>query len=155
MATMNVVVISSSAESGRLQQRLRTVAVPMLCVEDGQYQNQGMTSASGKFNTNTLDILPGAAALVGTLSGTVTIGTMAASEAGGWGTPAATALKGATVSGNANQVVVFGYASGAQMSGLVAPAKRAGFAIREPLAAHLTDDGKRLFDSLLTWLLEP
>jgi hypothetical protein len=155
VAMMNLIVISSSAESGQLQQRLRTIAVPILCVEDGQYQNQGMATASGKFDSNVIDVLPGASELVGTLSGSVTIGTMAASEAGGWGTPAASALKGATVPGNAERVIVFGYASGAQMAGLVAPAKRAGFAIREPLAANLTADGKQLFDSLLTWLLRP
>ena len=39
---------------------------------------------------------------------------------------------------NANRFAIFGYAKGDQMVGLVAPARRAAFAIRETLAANLT-----------------
>jgi hypothetical protein len=37
--------------------------------------------------------------------------------------------------------------------GMVAPAKRAAFAIRETLAANLSSDGIKLFDAVLNWVL--
>lgn len=158
VAAMNLVVISSSAESAPLGTRLRDVAVPMLCVENGQYRNQGMTgSTRGTHWDETtgqtgVAIVPGAAELVGTLTGNVTISSVAGPL--GWGVPGPAALIGATVAGNANQAAVFGYAKGAQMVGMVAPARRAGFAIREALAANLNADGKKLFDSTLAWVLQ-
>jgi hypothetical protein len=154
---MGLVVISSSAESSPLGTKLRDVPVPILCVENGQYRNQGMTgTASSQFGAATgqsaVVVLPDAAALVGTFTGTVTI---SGSGELGWGIPAASALKGATIVGNAQQVAIFGYATGAQMVGMTAPAKRAGFAIREAMAASLNEDGKKLFDSVLSWVVAP
>ena len=45
VAGADLIVISSSAESGNLGTRLRDVAIPIFCVENGQYPNQGMTAA--------------------------------------------------------------------------------------------------------------
>ena len=45
VAGVDLIVISSSAESGNLGTRLRDVAIPIFCVENGQYPNQGMTPA--------------------------------------------------------------------------------------------------------------
>jgi hypothetical protein len=154
---MGLIVISSSAESSPLGTKLRDVPVPILCVENGQYRNQGMTGRSSSdwgaaTGQTAVAVLSGAAALVGPSTGNVTI---SGSGDLGWGIPAATALKGATIVGNANQVVIFGYTTGSQMVGMAAPAKRAGFAIREAMAASLNDDGKALFDSVLTWVIAP
>ena len=71
----------------------------------------------------------------------------------GWGIPGPAALRGATVAGDPNRFAIFGYDTGAQMVGMVAPAKRAAFAIRETLAANLSSDGSKLFDALLNWVL--
>ena len=86
------------------------------------------------------------------MTGTTTI----SSKAGelGWGTPAPAALIGATMPGAANHAVVFGYDQGAQMATMTAPARRAGFAIREGLAANLNADGLKLFDAILAWVSE-
>jgi hypothetical protein len=56
--------------------------------------------------------------------------------------------------GNPERVVIFGYEKGAQMVNMVAPARRAGFAIREDLAANLNPDGVRLFDAILAWVMK-
>ena len=152
---MALIVISSSAESGPLGTKLRDVAVPILCVENGQYRNQNMTQPDdwgAEDGQTAVAIVDGAPELVGEFTGNVVI---SGSGELGWGIPAATAIKGATIVGNAEQAVIFGYTAGSQMVGMTAPARRAGFAIREAMAASLNDDGKKLFDSVLTWVLQP
>lgn len=145
----DLVVISSSAESGPLQAKLKDIPIPVLCVEDAEFTKMGMASAGDHAAGITQVVIVGGP-LVGTASGTLTI----SSKTGelGWATPAASALKGATLPGDGNKLVVFGYEKGAQMTSLVAPARRAGFAIREQLAANLNADGIKLFDSILEWV---
>lgn len=153
VADGDLVVISSSAESGPLQAKLKGIAVPVLCIEDAEYTMMGMASMGNHdANISTVVIAMAGGPLVGDETGTVTI----AGKPGdlGWGTPAATALVGATMPGNTGHAAIFGYAKGAQMSGMVAPAKRAGFAIREALAAGLSADGIKLFDAILKWVTQ-
>jgi hypothetical protein len=153
VADGDLVVISSSAESAPLQAKLKDIAVPVLCIEDAEYTKMGMASMGNHdANISTVVIATAGSPLVGDETGTVTI----ASKPGdlGWGTPAATALVGATMPGNTGHAAIFGYAKGAQMSGMVAPAKRAGFAIREALAAGLSADGIKLFDAILKWVTQ-
>lgn len=154
---LDLVVISSSAESGPLGNKLRDIPIPVLCIENGEYPLMALTGTT--LNTNygqitaqsKVQIISGSV-LVASLSGAVTVSNVAGDF--GWGIPGAGALKGATVAGNANQFAVFGYEKGAQMVGMVAPARRAAFAIRETMAANLSTDGKALFDALLDWVLK-
>jgi hypothetical protein len=145
----DLVVISSSAESGPLQAKLKDIPIPVLCVEDAEFTKMGMASA-GDHTAGITQVVIVGGPLVGTASGTLTISTKAGEL--GWATPAASAIKGATLPGDGNKLVVFGYEKGAQMTSLVAPARRAGFAIREQLAANLNADGIKLFDSILEWV---
>jgi hypothetical protein len=147
----HLVVISSSAESGPLQDKLKDIPIPVLCVEDAEFTKMGMASA-GDHTAGISDVAIVGGPLVGTASGTLSI----SSKPGelGWGTPAASALKGATLPGNQDRLVVFGYEKGAQMTSMAAPARRAGFAIREQLAANLNADGLKLFDSILEWVTQ-
>jgi hypothetical protein len=157
VAGVDLVVISSSAESGPLGSKLRDVAIPVLCIENGEYPLMGMTGTTlntdyGMLATQTaVQIAVAGNPLVGALSGSVTI----SSKAGdfGWGIPGSAAIKGAALVGNAGRSAIFAYDKGAQMVGMVAPAKRAAFAIRETLAANLSSDGIKLFDALLDWEL--
>lgn len=148
----DLVVISSSAESAPLKAKLKDIAIPTFVIEDAEFSMMGMAS-SGNHDSGVSQVVIASAGspLVGTETGTVTI----ASKPGdlGWGTPAATALVGATMPGNPAHAAIFGYEKGAQMSGMAAPAKRAGFAIREALAAGLNADGIKLFDAILEWLM--
>jgi len=151
VAGSDLVVISSSAESGPLQDKLKDVPIPVLCVEDAEFTKMGMASAGDhEAGINQVVIVGGP--LVGMASGTLAI----SSKPGelGWGTPSASAIKGATLSGNPARLVVFGYEKGAQMTSMAAPARRAGFAIREQLAANLNPDGIKLFDSILEWVIQ-
>lgn len=157
VAGMDLVVISSSAESGPLAAKMRDVAIPVLCIENGEYALMGMTPATlntdyGMVAAQTqVQITTAGNPLVGTLTGTVTISSVAGDF--GWGIPAAAAIKGASLPGNPNRAVIFGYAKGDQMVSMAAPARRAAFAIRETLAANLTADGMKLFDAVLNWVL--
>jgi hypothetical protein len=148
-----LVVISSSAESGPLQAKLKDITIPVLCVEDAEFKLMGMASSGGHdAGISQMVVSTAGSPLLGSLSGTVKI----ASQAGelGWGTPAAAALKAATMPGDPSHVVVFGYEKGAQMATMVAPARRAGFAIREALAANLSADGIKAFDAILDWVMQ-
>jgi hypothetical protein len=154
VAGADLVVISSSAESAPLQAKLKDIAIPTLVVEDAEFSKMGMASMGNHdAGVSQVVIAAGGSALVGDATGMVTI----AAKAGelGWGTPAATAKIGATMPGNPAHAAIFGYEKGAMMSGMAAPARRAGFAIREALAAGLNADGLKLFDSILSWVLLP
>lgn len=147
----DLVVISSSAESGPLQDKLKDIPIPVLCVEDAEFTKMGMASA-GDHEAGVSEVVIVGGPLVDAASGTLAI----SSKPGelGWGTPAASAIKGATLPGNQARLVVFGYEKGAQMTSMAAPARRAGFAIREQLAANLNADGIKLFDSILEWVIQ-
>lgn len=152
VAGADLVVISSSAESAPLQAKLKDIAIPTLVIEDAEFTKMGMaTMGTHDSGVSQVVIAAGGSALVGDATGTVTI----ADKPGelGWGTPAATAKIGATMPGNPTHAAIFGYEKGAMMSGMVAPARRAGFAIREALAAGLNADGLKLFDAILAWVL--
>ena len=156
-AGMDLVVISSSAESGPLGSKLRDVAIPVLCIENGEYPLMGFTGTTlntdyGQITAQSkVQISQADSPLVGGLSGAVTI----SSKAGdfGWGIPGSAALKGATVFGNANHFAIFAYDKGAQMVGLTAPAASRG--VRDPrgLGRQSEPDGTKLFDALLNWVL--
>jgi hypothetical protein len=146
-----LVVISSSAESAPLDDRLKDIAIPVLCIEDAEFTKMGMASSGDHdVGITQLVISAGAGALVGDVAGTITISTKAGEL--GWATPAPAALIGATMPGAVGHAVVFGYDQGAQMATMIAPARRAGFAIREGLAANLNADGLKLFDAILAWV---
>jgi hypothetical protein len=158
VAGQDLVVISSSAESGPLGTKIRDVAIPIVCIENGAFPTMGMsgttlaTDYGSTFNQATVTVVAGAQALAGaTPPGTVTI-TAAPAELG-WAVPPASAVVGATMADNAAHVALFGYAAGSQMASLVAPARRVGFAIREIAAANLTADGLALFDAAVTFAL--
>jgi hypothetical protein len=151
------VVISSSAESGPLGTKIRDVAVPVICIENGAFPTMALTGTrlatdyGSTFNQTTVNIVADATALAGTLTGAVVIASVPSEL--GWAVPAASALVGARMADDATHAALFGYRAGSQMAGLIAPARRVGFAIRETLAASLTADGLTLFDAAVTFAL--
>jgi hypothetical protein len=151
----DLVVISSSAESGPLQSKLRDIAIPVLCVEDAEFSLMGMATSGGHdANVSQVTIVAAGSALVGAATGMVTFSGMPGDLGWAAGTNPATVVVGATMPGNATHAAIFGYPRGAQMAGMVAPARRGGFAIRETLAASLNAAGIRLFDAILEWVLQ-
>jgi hypothetical protein len=158
VAGQDLVLVSSSAESGPLGTKLRDVTLPIVCLENGAFPTMGFAATGlavdygSTFNQTTVEIVAGAPpALTASLTGSVTI-TAAPSELG-WAVPPASALVAATLAGEPTHAALFAYATGAEMVGLVAPARRVGFAIRETAAANLTADGLSLFDAAVTFAL--
>jgi hypothetical protein len=155
---MDLVVISSSAESGPLGIKIRDVPVPIVCIENGAYPFMMMTgpTLNTDFGAQLTQTQVTMAALndplTAGLTGTVTISSVSGDL--GWAVPGAAAIKAATIVGNPAHAALFGYAPGVQMVGMLAPARRVGFAIREILAANLASDGIKLFDAAVNWALQ-
>jgi hypothetical protein len=157
VAGQDLIVVSSSAESGPLGTKIRDVAIPVLCIENGAFPTMGLsgttlaTNYGSTFNQTAVTIADGAPSLAGGLSGSVTIAAEPAEL--GWAQPSADAVIAATMADDPTHAMLFGYPAGAAMPGLAAPARRVGFAIRETAAAHLTADGLALFDAAVTYAL--
>lgn len=153
----DLIVISSSAESGPLGTKIRDVAIPVLCIENGAFPTMGLsgttlaTNYGSTFNQTAVAIVDGAPSLAGGLSGSVTITAVPAEL--GWAQPSDSAVIAATMAGDPTHAMLFGYAAGAAMPGLAAPARRVGFAIRETAAANLSGNGLVLFDAAVTYAL--
>jgi hypothetical protein len=156
-AMFDLVVISSSAESGPLGTKVRDVTIPVVSIENGEYGPMRMTGTTRATDwdqtmgqTSVRITMPGHPLAAG-LSGLVTISS-APGELG-WGVPGPAAVIIAEMADSPTHKVIFGYAAGAQMVGGTAPARRVGYAIREVLAANLNADGLKLFDAAITWAL--
>jgi len=70
----------------------------------------------------------------------------------GWGTPARSAIVIATLPGNLDKAVIFGYEKGATMDyDFVAPARRVAFFLDNLTFGQLTPVGLKLFDAAVNW----
>ena len=149
-----VVVISSTVTPTSVGTKFRIVAVPVVLWESGLYTNMGMTGSTNKdFGTITkqtqVKITNATHPLAAGLSGTVTVlnvsGTMS------WGKPNANAAAIATAATDSTKTLIFGYASGAAMPGLTAPARRVGLFMNDTSAASFNSNGGLLFDTAVKW----
>lgn len=120
----------------------------------GASTNMGMTGSTNKdFGTITkqtqVKITNATHPLAAGLSGTVTVlnvsGTMS------WGKPNANAVAIATAATDSTKTLIFGYASGAAMPGLTAPARRVGLFMNDTSAASFNSNGDLLFDTAVKW----
>ena len=156
-AMFDLVVISSSAESGPLGTKVRDVTIPVVSIENGEYGPMRMTGTTRAtdwdqtMGQTSVRITMAGHPLAAGLSGLVTISS-APGELG-WGVPGPAAVIIAEMADSPTHKVIFGYTAGAQMVGGTAPARRVGYAIREVLAANLNADGLKLFDAAITWAL--
>ncbi|MFL9926158.1 hypothetical protein PQR62_17915 [Herbaspirillum lusitanum] len=72
----------------------------------------------------------------------------------GWGTPARSAIVIATLPGELDKAVIFGYEKGATMDyDFVAPARRVAFFLDNLTFDQLTPIGLQLFDAAVNWAL--
>ena len=150
-----LVLVSSTVSSQSINTKFRDVTVPVITWEASLYDDFGMTGpvagtdfgvASSKSKIN---IVNAAHPLAAGLSGTVQTST--SSTLMPWGVPNANAAWVASVTGNANRAVLFGYDKGAAMPGLAAPARRVGLFLESDTAAIMTADGWKLFDAAVKW----
>jgi hypothetical protein len=155
-ALMNkdLIILSSSEESFNVTTKVRDVVIPVLCMEDGSFPAMMMASARGHDNGSSAVKIVMNVPLSAGLTGTVTISMNPPQPADlGWGVVGPKAIVAATPVGDATHAALFGYATGDDMVGMKAPARRVGYAVREALAAHFTEDGLKLFDAAVDWSL--
>jgi uncharacterized repeat protein (TIGR01451 family) len=149
-----VVVVSSTAAANNLGTKFTNITVPVVIWQSASFANMGMTP-NGNSNAGTATaqtqvkiILP-THALAGGLTGTQTV--VSASSTFGWGKPNANSSKVATLVSDTTKVIIFGYAQGASMPGLVAPARRVGFFMTDTTAVGFNSNGWTLFDAAVNW----
>lgn len=148
-----VVLISSTVASPDLTARLRQAPVPVVTWERSLFDDLGMTApceedGCGETTQLTVLIKDPTHPLAAGLAGAVT-----PSDAGPftWGTPRLDAAWVATASGHPERAVVFGYEAGAQMLGLVAPARRVALFMGGWSAGKMREAGWRLFEAAVEW----
>lgn len=153
--TQNIVLITRTILSANIGTKLRASTKPVMVWEPELYDDMGMIDGSSSSRGNsssytTLDLSSSAGALAAGLSGTVTFANTGVEVS--WGVPNANAIKVASLPGASTKWPIFAYDTGAQMPGLTAPARRAGFIFSATSAANMTANGWLLFDTLYDWL---
>jgi hypothetical protein len=139
------VVVSGSVASATLNNKLAAVRVPVVVMQPTLLSAMGMTGTTlgtdyGTDAGQSLAITMASHLLAGGLNGQPSVTTS------GWGKPATAGLTVATVPGISSKATVFGYEVGAQMSSLVAPARRVGV---------FATSGWALFDAAVRWAVRP
>jgi hypothetical protein len=156
-AGLALVFVSKTAATNSVGSRFRDTPVPVILCESLLYDDMGMVDASSTSTRGTLASVRSVRVVGGQLSGlnpglsgTVVISTIDVEL--GWGVPAQTAVRVATLP-ESFEATLFGYEAGVRMAGVTAPARRVGLFLSTTAAAHLTPDGWRLFDASITWAL--
>jgi hypothetical protein len=158
-AGRTVVLVMPGVDGATIKNSLRTVHSTVLVLEPTALDDLGMTgtAANVDFGTatsayQTLIVQPThpmAAGYGGLASVYASLGSL------GWGRPGSTAVNVATVVGQANQATIFGYLTGSQMVGQVAPSRRAGLFLTRTVGDGITTIGWQFFDAAVKWLASP
>jgi hypothetical protein len=156
-----VVVISSTVTATSVNTKFRHAAVPVVNWEFDVFDDLAMTGAVANTDLGTttaqtqLTIINSTHALAaGLSSGNQTVATSGTNFT--WGNPNTNpnAVKIATVVGDANKFVIFGYDEGLAMQGLLSPARRAGLFMTDLTANSFNTNGGSLFDAAIKWATE-
>ena len=153
----DLVVISESVYSRRINTTFRNLPRPIIVSEPWLFHHMGMTESNFGVDfgmarrQSVLTISDTPHQMTAALAGNVSI--THRNRAIGWGVPGTQAIKVATLENDAGRCPVFAYDKGASMPGMVAPAKRVGFFLHRNSAAYLTSEGWALFDAAVDWCL--
>ncbi len=153
----DLVVISSTSNSGDVNTKFRDTTVPLMTWESFLFDDMQMTGATSgtdygsQANQTQLTIADNNHFIASGLTGNVTIANASSSLT--WGDPAATADIVANIVGNSNQAVLFTYDSGDQMVGMTAPARRVGFYFTDATASEATTTSWTLFTAAVAYAL--
>jgi Bacterial TSP3 repeat len=151
-----VVVISETATSAAMGNRLRDVNAPVVVWDQGLFGPMGFTgTVSGTdFGTSATQtqvaICCGEHPLSGGLSGAGIVATSTA-DTFGWGHAGPTAQVIGTIVGDPSRALVFGYEAGTSMVGVTAPERRVGLFMGSNTAATFNAAGWTLFDAAINW----
>jgi hypothetical protein len=151
-----LVVISSTITSADVNTKFKNVTVPVLCFENKLYSQMGMVTSDSNAGTTTgqtsLNIVFPGHPLAAGLSGTVAVSNSLTMT---WGTPNANAVTIARLAGSSTKAGIFAYDRGAEMPGLVAPARRVGWYFEDLTAGGTLPNGWTLFDAAVRWAVAP
>jgi subtilisin family serine protease/fibronectin type 3 domain-containing protein len=151
----DLVVVTETVTSGRVDGKLTTVTVPVLTTEPSILDNLMMTGPDlgtdfgTTPNQTQINVVDGTHPLAAGLAGVRTTNTTTGTYC--WGVPGDNAAIIGTMTSNASRATVFGYQTGFPMVGQVAPARRVGLFIDSRAATSLTADGAALYDAAVRW----
>ena len=141
----DLVVISSSVNSGTLNSRFRDLTTPVVTWEEQLYSSMRMTSVAGSDDGQTH---------VRSTLDTADLQVFESPNKIAWGRPSASAIVRATLPYDASKAAVFGYEKGTEMVGMTAPARRVGL-FQNYYGAELTPNSWFLFDGAVMWAASP
>jgi hypothetical protein len=155
-----LVVISESVTDTKVATNYKAAPVPVMVLEPLLFDDMAFTaSASSNFSPPAtgqakVAIINGGHLMAAGLTGTMAV--TSSTHNFGWGKPASSADKVATISGNSSEIAIFGFRSGVAMSGgFVAPARRVGWFASVGAMGDLTTAGGKLFDAAVAWVTQP
>ena len=154
----DLVFISESVYSRKLNTTLRNLPVPVIVSEPWLFGDMGLTDSNpfidfGKQRRMSDIIIDD---LQHDLTADLPAGTVSISyrnTAIGWGIPGPNAVKIAMLNDGSARSTIFAYDKDDQMPGLKAPAKRVGFFLNRKTAGYLTPEGWALFKAAVDWSL--
>jgi hypothetical protein len=159
-ATGKALVVITASASVLTDTKFRDVTVPVLLLEPNLLGLMGMTdvattahATTARTETQISIIAPATQPLTAGLTGNVTVYLQPWRVV--WGVPAPAAIQVATVLNQPTQIAIFAYPTGAQMVTGTAPAKRLSFFLHNNTVANVTEDGFKLLDAAVDWLLAP
>ena len=153
----DLVVISESVYSRRINTTLRNLPVPIIVSEPWLFYDMGMTGSKYSIDfgrarkQSSITIDESGHELTAGLSGEVSISHRNSTI--GWGVPGPDAYKIATLNDDPEKCTVFAYDKGMQMPGLEAPAKRLSLFLYRNSADYLKPEGWALFHAAVKWTL--
>lgn len=151
----DLIVISSTVSSGKVNTKFRNTAVPVVVWEAWLYDDFKMTGTGsnanfGNYGTTSQVVIEAADhPIAAGLSGNVEI--FGNNQNVAWGKPGAGATVVGTLNVDDSRALVFAYESGAEMVGLAAPARRVGLYLTNNSAPNLSDNGWAIFDAAILW----
>jgi hypothetical protein len=151
----DLVILSESARSKEIGTKFRDVAVPVICSEPWIFTSLGMTGQTKrvdfgrKGHQTKIRILNPDHPLCASCSEEVQVSRNCFYM--GWGVPGENAIAIAALPKDPDKCTIFAYDTGAEMPGLVAPARRVGLFLFRNTANSFTADGWALFDSAVDW----
>jgi multiple sugar transport system substrate-binding protein len=156
-----VVIISATASVAGTSTKFRDITAPVILMEPNLMPTMLMTgdvvTAHGTLAAQTqLAIVDGNSPLAGGFAtGNLTVYSTPWRMV--WGVPEASALKVATIVGNATQYPIFAYPTGSTLADgtTMAAGKRVAFFIHNSTANTINDNGLKLLDAAVSWSLAP
>jgi len=153
---MDAVLISETVSSSELSDTFSSTPLPIMIWEPYIYDDMKMTGISenidfGKLQGTTINISSSEHSLAAGLSGDVRVLQNAIESS--WGKPSNSAEVIAIWQGQASKAALFAYEKGANMVGMTAPERRIGFFFNDGVYDETTNQGWKLFDAAVTWVL--